>query len=157
MELPSEIYNRRLQSEYNQMLSSGFKFEVNPEKNKYVVTVHGPALHKQNNSLMKRESHTAEIDLLRSYPYPGGIMVYWLTPIFHPNIRAEDGIVCIQLVNDWSENQTVVSVVKALEHLLKHPNPRDPLNKEAAKFFEQNPNALEGVFEDKKPNKPRII
>ncbi|MFH1779821.1 MAG: ubiquitin-conjugating enzyme E2 [Candidatus Micrarchaeota archaeon] len=156
MELPLEIYKRRLESEYSQMASSSYKFDVNADKSKYVVSLHGPGVFKQGNNVFKRESHSIEIDLKRSYPYPGGVMVYWLTPIFHPNVHPEEGIVCIQLVNDWAESQTVLSIVKALEHLLVHPNPKDPLNKEAAKFFEENPKILEGVIETK-PKKPRII
>ncbi len=149
--LPDNIWRRRLESEYEEMRSAGYKFEANPDKTEYTVSLHGKGLYKQGDSVLERDSHTVEVVLLREFPYPGGIEVYWITPIFHPNIRADDGRVCIQLVNDWSETTSVASVVKALQHLLENPNSKDPLNKEAAKWFEAN------GFGAEKPKKPRVV
>jgi len=149
--LPENIWRRRLESEFEEMRSAGFKFETNAEKTEYTVSLKGRGFFKQGDLVLERDSHTVQIVLLREYPYPGGIEVYWLSPIFHPNIRAEDGRVCIQLVNDWSETTSVAGVVKALEHLLENPNPRDALNKEAAKWFEEK-----GVL-GAKAKEPRIV
>ena len=151
MFLPDNIWKRRLESEFEEMNSKGYKFEANADKTSYTVSLHGKSFYKQGDEVLERDSHRVEILLLRNYPYPGGIEVYWLTPIFHPNIRADDGRVCIQLINDWSETTTVSGVIKALQHLLENPNPKDPLNKEAAKWFEEN------GFAAAKPKKPRVI
>jgi ubiquitin-protein ligase len=152
--LPEPIWRRRLESEFEEMRESGERFESNAELTEYVVSLKGPALYRESGRIFQRDSHSVKIELLRGYPYPGGIDVTWLTPIFHPNIREADGKVCIQLLNDWAENQTVLSLVKSLRHLLANPNPADPLNKEAAAYFLSNPDALYAL---PKPAKPRIV
>jgi len=136
--LPENIWKRRLESEHAEMRSSSYKFEVNPDKTEYTVSLHGKGLARQGDSVIERDAHTVQVVLLREFPYPGSVEVYWLSPIYHPNIREDDGRVCIQLVNDWSETTSVLGVVKALQHLLENPNTKDPLNKQAAKWFEEN-------------------
>ncbi len=149
--LPEAIWRRRLESEFQQMVASKENFEVNESKTSYVISLRGVGLFKNGNSLQKRESHSIQIDLKREYPYAGGIEVTWLTPIFHPNIRSEDGKVCIQLLNEWSEGMTLASLVKALKQLLEKPNPNDALNKEAADYFAMHPNALNETVTVRKP------
>ncbi len=149
--LPENIWKRRLESEYDEMRSSAYKFEVSGDKTEYTISLHGKGYAKQGDQVFERDAHTVEIVLLREFPYPGSVEVYWLSPIYHPNIREDDGRVCIQLVNDWSETTSVAGVVKALQHLLANPNPKDPLNKNAAKWFEEN------GFASGKPKKPRVI
>ena len=140
-----------MDSEFDEMKSAGFNFEASGDRTQYTVSLKGKGFAKQGDSVLERDSHTVEIVLLREFPYPGGIEVYWISPIFHPNIREDDGRVCIQLVNDWSETSSVAGVVRALQHLLANPNPKDPLNKVAAKWFEDN------GFAGSKPKKPRIV
>jgi ubiquitin-conjugating enzyme E2 D/E len=106
-----------------------------------------------------------QIALKREYPYAGGIEVVWLTPIFHPNIHPGDGKVCIQLLNEWSESQSVASLVKALRQLLVQPNPYNALDKEAADFFADRADEVNRVlgidvksFEaTPQPLKPKIV
>jgi ubiquitin-protein ligase len=145
--LPPKIWKRRLENEYRQLKETPLKFEVNKDYTEYVLSLNGPGLYREGERVIERNKHAVKIELNRNYPYPGGIEITWLTPIFHPNIR-EDGKVCIQLVNDWAENQTVSNVVSALHYLLENPNPSDPLNKEAAAYFEGKTQA---------PKKPRIV
>ncbi len=102
--------------------------------------------------MVSRNRHSVLIDLLREYPYPGGVEVYWLTPIFHPNIREKDGAVCIQLVNAWRESQNLVSLVQGLYHLLENPNPQSPLNEEAARYYLEHPSLAQH-----KPTGPRVV
>ncbi|MEM4255483.1 MAG: ubiquitin-conjugating enzyme E2 [Candidatus Norongarragalinales archaeon] len=149
--LPENIWKRRLESEYDEMRSTRYAFETNADKTEYTVSLRGKGYAKQGEAVVERDSHTIQILLLREFPYPGSVEVYWLTPIFHPNIREDDGRVCIQLVNDWSESTSVAGIVKALQHLLANPNPKDPLNKNAAKWFEENSFALTAK------KKPRLV
>jgi ubiquitin-protein ligase len=88
--------------------------------------------------------------LFREFPYPGGIEVWWDTPIFHPNID-KDGRVCIQLLNEWSGMQSLVNVVEGLKRMVENPNPDSPLNTEAAKYFSEKKG------NQTKETKPRII
>lgn len=132
--LPESIWRRRLQSEFEEMRQSGISFTVNPEKTEYIIQLSKKALQKQGNSIITVYNHQVKITLKRDFPYPNSVEVYWLTPIFHPNI-AVDGKVCIQLINKWSENQTIKSIVLGLEQLIDNPNSLSPLNIEAAEYF----------------------
>ncbi|MFH0922462.1 MAG: ubiquitin-conjugating enzyme E2, partial [Candidatus Micrarchaeota archaeon] len=116
----------------------------------------GPGLARNGDAVERRDFHSVQIDLLRSFPYPGSVEITWLTPIFHPNIREQDGIVCIQLINEWAAGQTIASVVNALKQLLKNPNPHDPLNRDAANYFIAHPDAL-SASAPAEVKKPRIV
>lgn len=132
--LPESIWRRRLESEFEEMSESGFNFQANQEKTEYAVKFSKSAFQKQGGVVIPVFNHEIKIILKRDFPYPNSVEVFWLSPIFHPNI-ATDGRVCIQLLNKWSENQTIKSIVLGLEQLLDNPNPSSPLNKEAAEYF----------------------
>ncbi len=149
--LPDAVFQRRLQSEHEQMRKSGFSFSVNPSLTEYEVSLQAAGFARQGGRVFPQNSHRFKFIVKRDYPYAGGLDVIWQTPIFHPNIRESDGKVCIQLVNEWSAAQTLAAVCKAVEHLLENPNPRSPLNIEAARFFDENPDAFKGKYEFKRP------
>ncbi len=149
--LPENIWKRRIESEYEEMKNSGEQFVVNSNKTKYVVTIHAEGLEEVGEEIRRRELHKVEIELLRGFPYPGGIKVKWITPIFHPNIRGIDGAVCIRLLNQWSPMQGVLSVVEGAKQLLEHPNPHDPLDLKAADYF------LRKMEKQKEVKKPKIV
>jgi len=155
-QLPESIWRRRLESEAEEMKASGANFESNPEHTEYRIHLSGMALYRESGLPKKRFEHEVLIRLKREYPYPGGIEVTWLTPIFHPNIRESDGKVCILLVNEWAETQTVKSVVAALRQLLDNPNPASPLNKEAAKYLTEHPDEF-GLTTVEKRRGPRVV
>jgi ubiquitin-protein ligase len=146
--LPEPIWRRRLDSEYGEMRASGVDFSSNADRTEYVVQFRHPGLCRDGASVRPQDVHKVRFVLGRLYPYAGGLDVVWLTPIFHPNIRSEDGKVCIQLLNNWAESQTLVALVKGLKSLLDNPNPKDPLNKEAADFFSSGSAA---------PRAPRVV
>lgn len=152
MQLPESVWRRRLDSEYNELSESGFKFNVNYDKTEYVLELSGRGYFYTSNFLTPVNSHKVRVRLNRSFPYPGGIEVTWLSPIFHPNIRSEDGKVCIHLLNNWSGLNSLSSLARGLIQLLENPNPRDALDKRAAEYFAKN-------FVGNKPvdNKPRIV
>jgi len=153
--LPDAIWRRRLESEFSLMQQSGVPFTASVDKTSYEIVLAKPGLEKAGSLVRRRTDHKVRILLKREFPYAGGIEVTWITPIFHPNIRPTDGKVCIQLVNQWAEGQTVKQVVEALDHLLEYPNPASPLNHEAADYFEDHPDALAG--EPPAFKRPRII
>ncbi|MBI5635729.1 hypothetical protein HY993_02080 [Candidatus Micrarchaeota archaeon] len=156
-QLPESIWRRRLENEFLALESDGsIKFESNFDKTSYVISINSPALHQTPSGLSKRFDNKVQIDLKRDYPYPGGLEVAWLTPIFHPNIRQIDGKVCIRLLNKWSASQTLTDIVKAIQSVLENPNPDDPLDREAADYFRQNPDAMKASAAPEF-KKPRII
>ncbi|MBI3588314.1 hypothetical protein HY095_03905 [Candidatus Micrarchaeota archaeon] len=159
--LPESIWRRRLASEKAELDASGESFSANSDLTQYDFTVRGAGFFlNSDGSVGKAGSHRVRVSLKREYPYAGGMDVVWLTPIFHPNIRSEDGKVCIHLLNAWAEGQTVASLVAGLRQLLANPNPQDPLNKEAAKFFIEHPDALSASALPPSQNKltrPKIV
>ncbi len=155
-QLPQSIWKRRLDNEFAQLHSTNQAFEANADKTRYIININSAAFYQTPNGLSKRFDNKVQIDLKRDYPYPGGLEVTWLTPIFHPNIRQIDGKVCIRLLNKWSASQTLVDIVKAIESVLENPNPGDPLDREAADYFRQNPNAINASAAPEF-KKPRII
>jgi ubiquitin-protein ligase len=152
--LPENIWRRRLTVEYEQMRASNFSFTASEDYTRYNVFLKGRGFVRENNVVVPRDSHEVMITLKREYPYAGGLDLVWRTPIFHPNIRESDGRVCIQLVNEWAETQTVLHVVQALERLLREPNPASPLNLDAAEYYVRN-----GLVEapKAKPGRPRLV
>ncbi len=152
--MPEAVFHRRLQAEYAEMQASGLKFNSNPDKTEYEIGLDAPGFKRVSGQVIPHNSHRFRVKIKREYPYAGGLDVVWLTPIFHPNIRETDGKVCIQLVNEWSASQTIASVCKAIIQLLANPNPFSPLNIEAARFFDQNPEALKGRYAY---TRPRVI
>ncbi len=141
------------------MKASGARFQANEQHTEYRLFLEGCALYRDRGVMKKRTAHEVLIRLKREYPYPGGIEVVWLTPIFHPNIRESDGKVCILLVNEWAESQTVKSVAEALKQLLENPNPASPLNKEAAQYLLKHPEefGLTPVESRSRPGRPRVV
>lgn len=133
--LPEAIWRRRLGSELRQMRESGERFSSNADATEYEIEIAGRGLYKDGGAVKERGSHRVGVKLMRSYPYAGGIEVTWLTPIFHPNIRAADGRVCIQLLNNWGATSSLVLLAGGLRQLLEHPNPLDPLDYEAAEYY----------------------
>lgn len=66
-----------------------------------------------------------------------------LERIYHPNIDLE-GHVCLNILrNDWKPILTLGLVFAGILHLFLHPNPNDPLNKDAANDLSKYPESYE--------------
>jgi ubiquitin-protein ligase len=152
MQLPEAIWRRRLQSEVNELQAAGIRFHASADLTEITVEVNAPAKAKQNNTIISVNQHEVLLQINREYPYPGGLVAFWKTPLFHPNVHPKNGVVCIQLVNDWSEEQNLVSVVSGLKQLLENPNPQSPLNEEAANYYLSHPE-----LNQYKPAGPRVV
>lgn len=133
-QLPEAIWRRRLHAEFEELSKSNLAFSANAEKTDYKIRLVGEGIEKTVGGTKPRFTHEVRILLRREFPYAGGVEVYWLTPIFHPNISKE-GLVCIQLLNLWSPSVSVKNITDGLKQLLENPNPKDPLNKGAAEYF----------------------
>jgi ubiquitin-protein ligase len=78
-----------------------------------------------------------EIEVKRTYPFEPPT-VFFKTPIWHPNI-GENGRVCVGILGkDWRPSITLVGVIETIRNLLNFPNPKDPLNREAAQQMNTN-------------------
>lgn len=66
------------------------------------------------------------IDFPADYPFTPPTITF-RTRIYHCNINA-DGKVCLDLLDaSWSPALTIATLLAALNTLLEHPNPHDPL------------------------------
>lgn len=76
---------------------------------------------------------TISIVLPKAFPVKSPSIAFQ-TPIWHPNIEADKGSVCLDVINDkWSPITSLVNIVEIyLPELLRHPNGEDPLNASAA-------------------------
>uniref|UniRef100_A0A061SAD8 Ubiquitin-conjugating enzyme E2 M n=1 Tax=Tetraselmis sp. GSL018 TaxID=582737 RepID=A0A061SAD8_9CHLO len=79
-----------------------------------------------------------------SYPHEAP-KVKCKTKVFHPNIDLE-GNICLNILReDWKPVLNINSVIYGLNFLFLDPNPEDPLNKEAAEMFQNNPRSFESM------------
>ncbi|OIO25262.1 hypothetical protein AUJ14_04565 [Candidatus Micrarchaeota archaeon CG1_02_55_22] len=141
-QLPDAIFRRRLDAEYAELERLKIPFTSNLDRTECTFELSAKGLAKENGVIIVIDKHKVRLHILRSYPYAGGLEVAWITPIFHPNIRAEDGRVCIQLLNEWAATQGLADVYAGLKQLLENPNPADPLDPVAAEYFRQHPDVL---------------
>lgn len=61
---------------------------------------------------------------------------FFLTKIYHPNVRPETGDICVNtLKKDWTSATTISHVLSVIRCLLIVPFPESSLNDEAGKLF----------------------
>ncbi len=161
-ELPLEIWKDRIDNEVKTLerlhileLNSVANNENNVE---FIIKIKAIGFLKNGGELIPQQEHRVFLRIERSFPYPGGISFFWLSPIFHPNIHPVElgtstekgtGYICLNVLKKWSRLSDLETTVKALQMLVQNPNPEDPLNypicAEATQFFKENP--MEKIME----------
>mmetsp|Transcript_2238 Transcript_2238/g.5959 ORF Transcript_2238/g.5959 Transcript_2238/m.5959 type:complete len:176 (+) Transcript_2238:84-611(+) len=81
------------------------------------------------------------VNILPSYPHDPP-KVHCDTKIYHPNIDLK-GNVCLNILRrEWKPVLTLNHVLYGLQLLFLDPNPKDPLNEQAAELMKNNPHAF---------------
>jgi ubiquitin-conjugating enzyme E2 H len=87
--------------------------------------------------------------LPESYPYKSP-SIGFVNRIFHPNIDESSGTVCLDVINPtWCPMLAVGNIFEVLlPELLLYPNPKDPLNGEAASKFINDESRYKEIVKD---------
>ncbi|KAH0786671.1 ubiquitin-conjugating enzyme E2 G1 [Histomonas meleagridis] len=116
---------------------------INDDLFKWRVTIIGPSSSPYEGSILP-----AELEFPDDFPLKPPKMRF-LCPMWHPNIDAKTGKVCISILHDpgddpneyeksserWLPIHTVDSIVISVISMLTDPNPESPLNVEANRDF----------------------
>ena len=73
-----------------------------------------------------------------------------MNKIYHPNIDEASGTVCLDVINQtWSPMFDLVNIFDVfLPQLLLYPNPKDPLNGEAATKYNHDESRYKEIVRD---------
>jgi ubiquitin-conjugating enzyme E2 C len=147
--LPRPVLIRRLTNELQRCSGYiGSDISFDPEKAKFPMEItvnmtNVPAYAKIDGAVVPVKEHRYTVMINEEYPYEKP-RARWETPIFHPNIMPPEdgGYVCIKLLDKWSFGSTLLSFIKAVEHLAMNPNALNPFGAdicvEAARFHMDN-------------------
>jgi hypothetical protein len=87
------------------------------------------------------------------YPYVAPV-IRFVTPCFHPNVDAQHGSICLDILKDkWSAAYSVSTILMSLRSLLGEPNNESPLNSYAAQLW-SNPEGKQPLFPPPPPAPP---
>lgn len=122
----------------------------------------GPAIFAAPRGAESLLEWDARLPGPKGTPYEGGVFflslrfpaeypmrppsAVFVTPIFHPNVDADNGKICLNILKEeWNPLLTVSTTLLCLSALLAEPGIEDPLNLEAAHIMRQSPSDFRRV------------
>ena len=83
-----------------------------------------------------RSSYTLSVNISNEYPFKEP-KVKFLPSIFHPNVYAVSGDICLDLLKDaWTPALTIHSLCLSILSLMNAPNTSDPVNAVAGNLYD---------------------
>lgn len=120
-------------AEYNEDKIKGINISFNDPNNIMEMKI---TVEPAQESLYKGAIYTFNLTFPPTYPLDPPILQLE-NRVFHPQFL--DGKVCLPLIrDDWKPTLTLYNVICGLLYLFDSPNPKDPLDKEAATLMNEN-------------------
>ena len=128
------ISKKRITKDINKLKLAEPNMHVLSELKELEFTLTGP-----KDTCYEGAKFTIYVYLPINYPFKSPSIAF-RTKIYHPNIDAQSGAVCLDVINQkWSPSFSLVNIFdKFLPYLLTYPNPDDPLNRDAADNYKTN-------------------
>lgn len=129
----SSILPRRITAEWKQLKNDNLPNisykELNGDPRYIEITIIGAKDTPYEGGKFKLEMFLKE-----EYPLEAPMIIF-LTKIYHPNIN-QIGDICLNILKDeWSPALRISTITQSILALMSAPNPKDPLNNEAAELW----------------------
>ena len=105
---------------------------INGDYNKWKVAFEGSPSSPYEDGIFQ-----VRFELPNDFP-EGRPYLYFITKMFHPNIRQSDGLVSLNLMYNWISTRTIEEVLYGFIEVMDNPKPGSGYGEEPQKLLEQD-------------------